>query len=145
MILVELLSILVQCTNFVDYLQETELIYDLRGQIEQLHREMFELRKSIQSCVDMQVKLQLSSQPEVHPGELGTEFSILLFLIHFKMSTALFNAFSFDNLQYKGWETSPLTGHSRNAVVAFAMKCKWTLFCTGLYPDLSFLNLNIYL
>lgn len=46
---------------------ETELIYDLRGQIEQLHREMSELRKSVQSCVDMQVKLHQSNQQEVHP------------------------------------------------------------------------------
>ncbi|KAH7569739.1 hypothetical protein JRO89_XS06G0258400 [Xanthoceras sorbifolium] len=46
---------------------EMELIYNLRGQIEQLHREMSELRKSVQSCTDMQIKMQHSNQQEVHP------------------------------------------------------------------------------
>ncbi|MFS8019200.1 putative transcription factor C2H2 family [Helianthus anomalus] len=37
-----------------------ELIYDLRGHMEQLHQEIMELRKSIKSCVNMQVKMQHS-------------------------------------------------------------------------------------
>ncbi|KAH1099291.1 hypothetical protein J1N35_016212 [Gossypium stocksii] len=37
---------------------EIELICDLRGHIEQLQREMGELRKSILSCMDMQMKFQ---------------------------------------------------------------------------------------
>ncbi|GMJ12586.1 hypothetical protein HRI_004927800 [Hibiscus trionum] len=37
---------------------EMELICDLRGHIEQLQREMSELRKSIMSCMDMQMKWQ---------------------------------------------------------------------------------------
>ncbi|CAL5346601.1 unnamed protein product [Camellia sinensis] len=44
---------------------EMELIYDLRGHMEQLHREISELRKSIKSCVNMQVKLQRSMKQEV--------------------------------------------------------------------------------
>ncbi|KAJ0781231.1 hypothetical protein HanPI659440_Chr06g0246931 [Helianthus annuus] len=39
---------------------EMELIYDLRGHMEQLHQEIMELRKSIKSCVNMQVKMQHS-------------------------------------------------------------------------------------
>ncbi|KAI3455764.1 hypothetical protein Pfo_012427 [Paulownia fortunei] len=44
---------------------EMELIYDLRGHMEQLHQEMSELRKSIKCCVDMQIKLQRSIKKEV--------------------------------------------------------------------------------
>ncbi|MED6221434.1 hypothetical protein PIB30_054598 [Stylosanthes scabra] len=44
---------------------EMELIYDLRGQMEQLHREMSELRKSIKSCIDMQMQMQLQQQSMV--------------------------------------------------------------------------------
>ncbi|XP_022870571.1 uncharacterized protein LOC111389825 [Olea europaea var. sylvestris] len=39
---------------------EMDLINDLREQMEQLHQEMSELRRSIKSCVNMQVKLQHS-------------------------------------------------------------------------------------
>ncbi|KAM7500423.1 hypothetical protein LguiA_024837 [Lonicera macranthoides] len=45
--------------------QEMELVYDLRGHMEQLHQEMSEIRKSIKSCVSMQVKLQRSIKQEV--------------------------------------------------------------------------------
>ncbi|CAI9783557.1 unnamed protein product [Fraxinus pennsylvanica] len=41
-----------------------DLIYDLRGQMGQLHREMSELRRSIKSCINMQVKLQHSIKQE---------------------------------------------------------------------------------
>ena len=37
-----------------------ELIYDLRGHMEQLYQEMSELRKSIKCCMDMQLMLQHS-------------------------------------------------------------------------------------
>ncbi|KAL1834484.1 hypothetical protein ACET3Z_004135 [Daucus carota] len=37
---------------------EMELISDLRGHMEQLHKEIFDLRKSLHTCMDMQVKLQ---------------------------------------------------------------------------------------
>ncbi|KAI3747244.1 hypothetical protein L6452_09697 [Arctium lappa] len=39
---------------------ELELIYDLRGHMEQLHQEIMELRKSIKSCVTIQIKMQHS-------------------------------------------------------------------------------------
>lgn len=39
---------------------EMELIYDLRGHMEQLYQEMSELRKSIKCCIDMQLMLQRS-------------------------------------------------------------------------------------
>lgn len=42
-----------------------EFIYDLRGHMEQLHQEMFEIRKSLKSCINMQVKLQRSIKQEV--------------------------------------------------------------------------------
>ncbi|KAJ4843029.1 hypothetical protein Tsubulata_005878 [Turnera subulata] len=48
-------------------LQEFELIYDLKGQMEQLQREMFDLRQSIQSCIQMQVSLANLLKQEVHP------------------------------------------------------------------------------
>lgn len=41
-------------------LQEMELIYDLKGQIEQLHCEMAELRKSVLSCADLQMNMHQS-------------------------------------------------------------------------------------
>ncbi|KAK1410906.1 hypothetical protein QVD17_37448 [Tagetes erecta] len=44
---------------------EMELIYDLRGHMEQLHGEIMELRKSIKSCVNMQVKLQHSFKQNI--------------------------------------------------------------------------------
>ncbi|CAA2976442.1 E3 ubiquitin ligase [Olea europaea subsp. europaea] len=43
---------------------EMDLIYHLRGQMEQLHREMSKLRRSIKSCINMQVKLQCSIEQE---------------------------------------------------------------------------------
>ncbi|KAJ7969383.1 RING/U-box superfamily protein [Quillaja saponaria] len=45
---------------------ELELIYDLRGQMEQLYNEMSELRKSIKSCMDMQMMLQQPMKQEFH-------------------------------------------------------------------------------
>lgn len=44
---------------------EMELIIDLRGQMRQLQREMSELRKSIKSCMEMQVTLQDSMKQEM--------------------------------------------------------------------------------
>ncbi|XP_016502604.1 uncharacterized protein LOC107820774 [Nicotiana tabacum] len=44
---------------------EMELIYELRGHMEQLHQEIFEIRRSINSCVNMQMKLQHSIKQEV--------------------------------------------------------------------------------
>ncbi|KAK9268105.1 hypothetical protein L1049_010545 [Liquidambar formosana] len=46
--------------------QEMELICDLRGHMEQLHYEMSELRKSIKSCMNMQMKMQHSIKQEVY-------------------------------------------------------------------------------
>ncbi|KAE8709260.1 Detected protein of unknown function [Hibiscus syriacus] len=46
------------------------LIYDLRGDIQQLRHEMSELRKSMLSCMDKQMKFQLLSfNWKVHSGE----------------------------------------------------------------------------
>lgn len=39
---------------------EMEFIYELRGNMEQLHQEISELRRSVKSCIDMQIKLQES-------------------------------------------------------------------------------------
>ncbi|KAK3002172.1 hypothetical protein RJ639_020833 [Escallonia herrerae] len=44
---------------------EMDLIYDLRGHMEQLHQEISELQKSVNSCRSMQVKLQRSIKHEV--------------------------------------------------------------------------------
>ncbi|KAL2459629.1 RING-type domain-containing protein [Forsythia ovata] len=41
-----------------------DLIYDLRGQMEQLRQEMSELRRSIRSCINMQIKFQRSIKQE---------------------------------------------------------------------------------
>lgn len=50
-----------------------DLINDLREQMEQLHQEMSELRRSIKSCVNMQVKLQHSIKQDAaalsHSGD----------------------------------------------------------------------------
>ncbi|XP_031389760.1 calponin homology domain-containing protein DDB_G0272472-like isoform X2 [Punica granatum] len=52
--------------NSIDRLSiEMELINDLRAQMKQLYQEMSELRKSINSCVDMQVKLQDSIKEDM--------------------------------------------------------------------------------
>ncbi|XP_010434313.1 PREDICTED: golgin subfamily A member 6-like protein 6 [Camelina sativa] len=40
--------------------QETQTISELRSQIEQLQREMLEIRSSVKSCIDMQVHFQKS-------------------------------------------------------------------------------------
>ncbi|KAK7303829.1 hypothetical protein RJT34_14746 [Clitoria ternatea] len=45
---------------------EMDLIYDLRGHMEQLYHEMSELRKSIKGCMDVQMQLQQSMNQEVH-------------------------------------------------------------------------------
>nr|GMD17528.1 putative E3 ubiquitin ligase [Ipomoea batatas] len=44
---------------------EVELIYELRGHMEQLHQEMSEIRRSIKDCMNMQAKLQKSIKHEV--------------------------------------------------------------------------------
>ncbi|KAG5623087.1 hypothetical protein H5410_008305 [Solanum commersonii] len=44
---------------------EMELIYELRGHMEQLHQEIFEIRRSINSCMNMQMNLQHSIKDEV--------------------------------------------------------------------------------
>eukprot|EP00258_Populus_trichocarpa_P050437 XP_024466456.1 uncharacterized protein LOC7491463 [Populus trichocarpa] len=47
---------------------EMEFVYDLKGHMEQLQREMSELRKAIQSCMEMQMNLQNSWKArEVYP------------------------------------------------------------------------------
>lgn len=51
-----------------------ELINELRGQMKQLYQEMSELRKSINCCMDMQVKLQDSIKEEMISGELSCPF-----------------------------------------------------------------------
>ncbi|KAL6502264.1 hypothetical protein OROHE_024857 [Orobanche hederae] len=43
---------------------DIKLTYDLRAQMEKLHQEMSELRKSIKCCMDMQIKLQRSINKE---------------------------------------------------------------------------------
>lgn len=45
-----------------------EIIYGLRGQMEQLFQEISELRKTIKNCADtqMQMQLQQSQNQEVH-------------------------------------------------------------------------------
>lgn len=49
--------------------QEMELICGLRGQMEQLHQEMSELRKSLKSCMDLQMMfMQQSLKQEAQPG-----------------------------------------------------------------------------
>ncbi|CAL0329836.1 unnamed protein product [Lupinus luteus] len=45
---------------------EMELIYDLRRQMDQLFHEVSELRKSVKSCMDMQMHLQQPQNQEVH-------------------------------------------------------------------------------
>lgn len=45
-----------------------EFIYDMRGQMEQLFREMSELRKTLKYCTDMNMQLQQSQKQEVHKG-----------------------------------------------------------------------------
>ncbi|KAE9594264.1 putative aminoacyltransferase, E1 ubiquitin-activating enzyme [Lupinus albus] len=45
---------------------EMELMYDMRGRIEQLHQEISELRKSMMTCMDMKMQLQQCKNQEVH-------------------------------------------------------------------------------
>ena len=45
-----------------------EFLYDLRGQMDQLFHEMSELRKSIKSCMDMQMQLQQFKNQDVYSG-----------------------------------------------------------------------------
>jgi len=49
-------------------MQEMELIYDLRGHMEQLYQEMSELKKIIKGCMNMQMELQQTMKVEVHSG-----------------------------------------------------------------------------
>ncbi|KAL3355594.1 hypothetical protein AABB24_016660 [Solanum stoloniferum] len=44
---------------------EMELIYEMRGHMEQLHQEIFEIRRSMKSCMNMQMKLQHSIKQDV--------------------------------------------------------------------------------
>lgn len=66
----------IQRYNNILHFQEVELIYELRGHMEQLHQEMSEIRRSIKDCMNMQAKLQKSIKHEVaaalnQSGELG--------------------------------------------------------------------------
>uniref|UniRef100_A0A0R0I3Z8 RING-type domain-containing protein n=1 Tax=Glycine max TaxID=3847 RepID=A0A0R0I3Z8_SOYBN len=49
---------------------EMELIYDLRGHMEQLYSEISELRKSIKGCLEMQMELQQSIKQEVQTASV---------------------------------------------------------------------------
>ncbi|VFQ71927.1 unnamed protein product [Cuscuta campestris] len=44
---------------------EIQLIYDLKNHMEQLHQEIFQVKRSIKSCMNMQKKLQRSIKHEV--------------------------------------------------------------------------------
>ncbi|KZV43448.1 hypothetical protein F511_09891 [Dorcoceras hygrometricum] len=44
---------------------EMDLLYDLKGHMDQLHQEISELRRSIKCCMTMQMKLQRSIKQEV--------------------------------------------------------------------------------
>lgn len=53
---------------------EIDLLYDLKGHMDQLHQELSELRRSIKCCMTMQMKLQRSIKQEVattssHPDD----------------------------------------------------------------------------
>lgn len=52
-------------------MQEMELVYDLRGHMQQLQREISELRDSIKCCMEMQLKLQQCINQETLSGDLG--------------------------------------------------------------------------
>ncbi|KAL9227999.1 hypothetical protein vseg_003623 [Gypsophila vaccaria] len=47
---------------------EMELIFDLKAHMHQLHDEMAELRKTITTCMDMQLKFQQSFIEGIHPA-----------------------------------------------------------------------------
>lgn len=113
-------------------LQEMELIYDMRGNMEQLYREMSELRKSIQSCMDMQMQLQQSMNQEVLTGlcfisstlpvlklniSRRLSFSILI-LIHFDAHYLLYLCKIL--LQLKKKKGSFITGPLKKETAAFA-------------------------
>ncbi|KAF5729247.1 hypothetical protein HS088_TW21G01408 [Tripterygium wilfordii] len=56
-----------QCSSSTNHPSlEMELICDLRGHMVQMQREMLELRKSIQSCMEMQMQCLNSMKREVH-------------------------------------------------------------------------------
>lgn len=60
-----------------------ELIYEMRGHMEQLHQEIFEIRRSMKSCMNMQMKLQHSIKQDVAAaisqlGELEQQISMML-------------------------------------------------------------------
>lgn len=42
-----------------------ELIYELKGNMEQLHQEVAEIRRSLKTCVNMQMELQQSIRQEI--------------------------------------------------------------------------------
>lgn len=44
---------------------EMELIYELKGNMEQLHQEVSEIRRSLKTCVNMQMELQQSIRQEI--------------------------------------------------------------------------------
>ncbi|MCE0480999.1 hypothetical protein HAX54_038320 [Datura stramonium] len=44
---------------------EMELIYEMRGHMEQIHQEIFEIRRSMKSCMNMQMELQRSIKQDV--------------------------------------------------------------------------------
>ncbi|WVZ19905.1 hypothetical protein V8G54_007227 [Vigna mungo] len=48
---------------------EMELIYDLRGHMEQLYHEMSELKKIIKGCMNMQMELQQTMKVEINSVE----------------------------------------------------------------------------
>ncbi|GMN56113.1 hypothetical protein TIFTF001_025228 [Ficus carica] len=66
-----------QCTSSTNHPSiEMELICEVRGQMEQLYQEMSELRKSVKSCMDMQmILMQNSMKQEVHSVEGGEKKS----------------------------------------------------------------------
>lgn len=78
----KVIKCLVNGIMFLD-LQEMDLIYDLRGQMEQLHHEMAELQKSIRGCMNMQVKLQQLMKLKVSAASHSGEFRKLDVLVSY--------------------------------------------------------------
>ncbi|OVA15209.1 hypothetical protein BVC80_3g14 [Macleaya cordata] len=108
---------------------EMELIYDLRGHMAQLSQEMCELRKSIKSCMGMQVKLQSSIKKE---ASASVYHSNLLFFF------TAFGDLITQNLYFcetqvgeeNQWSSSIIGKRGEEALAASAVKCKSTRFCT---------------
>lgn len=106
-----------------------QLIFNLRGHMEQLHKEIFDLRKSLHTCMEMQVNLQQFMIREAESVKShSSEYIFYAHNIRNNIGSYLILSIL---LQLKLKELVLSIEYQEKELVVFALTQKLILFCTG--------------